>query len=123
MEEDIKYKIILRHDISTNWTTNNPVLANGEYGIEDDTHRVKRGDGSTAWIDLSYETFGIIEMYFNFENISGDVDDNAKLKAKFDTEENDIANIKADIVEINAKLVDLQEQIDTLKTENTSNEE
>lgn len=59
MDEDVKYKIIPRHDTSTNWTINNPMLAFGEYGIEDDTHRIKRGDGQTYWVDLPYETFGI----------------------------------------------------------------
>ena len=58
MDEE-KYKIILRHDNSTNWTLNNPILVLGEYGVEDDTHRVKRGDGVTPWVELQYETFGI----------------------------------------------------------------
>ena len=59
MEEEKFYKVILRHDTSTNWTINNPILAFGEYGVEDDTHRVKRGNGETPWDSLLYETFGI----------------------------------------------------------------
>ena len=59
MDEDIKYKIILRHDSSTNWTINNPIMAYGEYAVEDDTHRIKRGDGVTEWVALPYETFGV----------------------------------------------------------------
>lgn len=51
--------IIPRHDTSSNWTLNDPILAYGEYGVEDDTHRVKRGDGENKWADLDYETFGI----------------------------------------------------------------
>ena len=62
MDEETKYKIILRHDTSSNWTINNPILVFGEYGIEDDTHRVKRGDGQTDWINLPYETFGLEEI-------------------------------------------------------------
>ena len=58
MEEQF-YTIILRHDTSTNWMINNPVLAFGEYGVEDDTHKVKRGDGVTDWEHLTYDTFGI----------------------------------------------------------------
>lgn len=51
--------IIPRHDISTNWSINDPILTLGEYGVEDDTHRIKRGDGTTKWTELPYETFGI----------------------------------------------------------------
>lgn len=51
--------IIPRNDTSSNWTLNNPTLENGEYGVETDTHRVKRGDGVTVWDELPYETFGV----------------------------------------------------------------
>lgn len=51
--------IIPRHDLSTNWTVNDPILTFGEYGVEDDTHRIKRGDGTTKWSELPYETFGV----------------------------------------------------------------
>lgn len=33
---------------------NNPVLHDGEIGVETDTHQFKLGDGVTAWNDLSY---------------------------------------------------------------------
>ena len=59
MDEDKVYKLIIRHDSITNWTINNPILALGEYAVEDDTHRIKRGDGQKAWNDLPYETFGL----------------------------------------------------------------
>jgi hypothetical protein len=48
------YRIILRRDTSTNWTTNNPVLLLGEPGYETDLGGFKIGDGSTAWNDLIY---------------------------------------------------------------------
>ncbi len=60
--EETLYKIILRHDLSTNWVINDPVLLLGEYGIEDDTHRVKRGDGVSKWSQLLYETFGVEDI-------------------------------------------------------------
>lgn len=56
---DLTCVIIPRHDTSSNWSLNDPTLANGEYGVETDTHRVKRGDGVSEWSDLPYETFGI----------------------------------------------------------------
>lgn len=56
---DLTCVIIPRNDTSSNWALNDPTLADGEYGVETDTHRVKRGDGLTAWTELPYETFGI----------------------------------------------------------------
>lgn len=47
-------KIIQRHDTAANWASVNPVLAQGEMGIEDDTRKFKFGDGTTAWANLPY---------------------------------------------------------------------
>lgn len=80
MEEENKYyTIILRHDTSTQWTINDPILALGEYGVEDDTHRIKRGDGVTPWSELLYETMGL-DYLVTFTNLKGSVDDNQDLK-------------------------------------------
>ena len=81
-EEKVYYTIILRHDTSTNWMMNNPILALSEYGVEDDTHRVKRGDGQSNWADLPYEHFGL-EYLVTFENLLGEVEDNEALKEAF----------------------------------------
>lgn len=50
--------IKLRRDTAANWTTNNPVLALGEPGLETDTRKVKYGDGVTAWTSLAYAAGG-----------------------------------------------------------------
>jgi hypothetical protein len=47
-------KIQFRRDTSTNWTNTNPVLAQGEPGLETDTGKVKYGDGSSNWNSLAY---------------------------------------------------------------------
>ena len=47
-------RIQIRRDTSTNWSNANPVLAEGELGLETDTNRLKAGDGTTAWNSLSY---------------------------------------------------------------------
>jgi len=47
-------RIKLRRDTAANWTETNPVLAQGEPGLETDTSKVKYGDGETAWADLDY---------------------------------------------------------------------
>jgi hypothetical protein len=50
-------QILWRRDTASNWTTNNPVLAQGEPGFETDTLDYKIGDGSTVWSSLAYGTF------------------------------------------------------------------
>ena len=47
-------KIQLRNGTAAEWTAKNPVLLKGEMGIETDTHKIKVGDGSTAWKTLAY---------------------------------------------------------------------
>lgn len=46
--------IQIRRDTAANWTSANPILAQGELGLETDTLKVKAGDGSTAWNSASY---------------------------------------------------------------------
>lgn len=50
--------IQLRHDTATNWTTVNPILAEGEVGVETDTNKFKIGDGATTWTNLAYQGSG-----------------------------------------------------------------
>ena len=47
-------RIQLRRDTAASWFTVNPVLANGEPGVEIDERRIKFGDGITPWNDLPY---------------------------------------------------------------------
>ena len=47
-------KIQVRRDTSDNWSSVNPILAQGEYGLNLDSGKVKCGDGITAWNDLDY---------------------------------------------------------------------
>ena len=48
-------RIQLRRDGAQQWANVNPILAQGELGIEIDTSRIKVGDGVTAWNSLKYE--------------------------------------------------------------------
>jgi hypothetical protein len=48
-------RIQLRRGGSQEWRNANPVLAQGEVGIDLDSGRIKIGDGSTAWNSLAYE--------------------------------------------------------------------
>ena len=51
-------KIQLRRGTAAEWTSANPVLMQGEMGVETDTLKVKIGNGSTAWATLPYFTQG-----------------------------------------------------------------
>lgn len=50
--------IKLRRDTAANWTSSNPILAAGEPGLETDTLKIKYGDGSNTWANLSYQSVG-----------------------------------------------------------------
>jgi hypothetical protein len=47
-------RIQIRRDTAANWTRVNPILSDGEPGLETDTNKVKYGDGTTAWASLDY---------------------------------------------------------------------
>jgi hypothetical protein len=51
-------RVILRGDTLANWATINPILAQREIGLEDDTRQFKVGDGVTPWNDLEYYLTG-----------------------------------------------------------------
>jgi hypothetical protein len=51
-------QIQLRNDTAAAWTSANPVLAQGELGVESDTKLIKLGDGINNWNDLEY---GLLE--------------------------------------------------------------
>jgi len=44
----------IRRDTLANWTSSNPILANGEMGINLDTYQYKLGDGIKTWAQLPY---------------------------------------------------------------------
>ena len=48
--------IQFRRDASLNWSVQNPILTQGELGLELDTNMYKIGDGTTAWNSLPYGT-------------------------------------------------------------------
>lgn len=61
-------KIQLRRGTANQWTTADPTLASGEFGVETDTAKVKLGDGTTAWTSLSY--FGNLEALNNVGDVT-----------------------------------------------------
>ena len=55
-------QIQLKRDNSINWKNANPVLAEGEFGVELDTSSFKVGNGSSNWNSLPY--------FYEYKNIS-----------------------------------------------------
>lgn len=47
-------QIQLRRGTAAQWTAANPILAEGEVGLETDTRYFKLGDGVTNWNSLAY---------------------------------------------------------------------
>ena len=59
------YKIQIRRDTATNWTSVNPTLGQGELGYETTTGKLKVGDGVKTWTQLDYligENDGSIDL-------------------------------------------------------------
>jgi len=52
-------QIQLRNDTAANWSSANPILAQGEMGIETDTKLFKIGDGVNTWSELEYGAVGL----------------------------------------------------------------
>lgn len=63
----VKVTLQIRHDEAADWITRNPVLAQGEYGLETDTFLIKVGDGVTDWTHLRYLN-KLDASYFKWNN-------------------------------------------------------
>lgn len=60
-------KIQIRRGTAAQWTSANPTLSSGEFGLETDTGKVKLGTGTTAWASLVY--FGNLEALDNVGDV------------------------------------------------------
>jgi len=49
-------RLQMRRDTAANWTSYNPLLMEGEIGIETDTGKIKVGNGTSNWSSLPYVT-------------------------------------------------------------------
>lgn len=54
----IKARLQLATMTAAEWAAANPVLLEGEPGVESDTRKVKYGDGQRRWSQLEYATSG-----------------------------------------------------------------
>lgn len=66
-------RVQFRRDTKARWVAVNPILTEGEIGLEIDTKNIKMGDGIHAWNDLEY---GV-----GIENITSEFGDSENLAA------------------------------------------
>ena len=58
-------KIQLRRDTAANWTSTNPVLAQGEVGYDLTSGKMKVGNGTSTWTQLAYFNDGSFSGSYN----------------------------------------------------------
>lgn len=95
-------RIQFRRDTKARWAEINPVLMEGEIGLEIDTQHIKMGDGEHAWNDLEY---GV--GYSNLTNEPGN-NENLAASQKLVTVE---LEKKADTEQVNNSLYNLEQKI------------
>lgn len=66
-------RIQFRRDTAANWTSVNPVLAEGELGLELDTDKFKIGDGTSDWGSLSYSSLPSTALTVELFAAKGDI--------------------------------------------------
>lgn len=67
----VRATLQIRHDTAANWMTRNPVLAEGEYGLETNTFLIKIGDGVRDWEHLPYLN-RLDASYFKFDSTNNE---------------------------------------------------
>jgi hypothetical protein len=70
-----------RNDTAANWNNINPILAQGEIGIENDTNKQKVGDGVTVWNSLVYQIGTIVPDGATFNDTTYT---DAEIKTKYE---------------------------------------
>lgn len=73
-------RIVIRRDTTDNWEEYDPVLAEGELGLDINEDKIKIGDGSRSWRQLDW----IVDKGFvtedKIDNLIGDIDDVEKIE-------------------------------------------
>lgn len=67
MDKELLVTLRIKSAIANNWTTRNPTLALGEFGLESNTYLLKIGDGVRDWEHLPYLN-KLNETYFQRAN-------------------------------------------------------
>lgn len=97
--------IQIRQDTAANWTSVDPTLHMGEFGLETDTGKTKLGDGTTAWTSLAYYAAG--------GNVTGPVSSTNQALTIFDDTSGQLLASTAIIVGSNNELSEYLQLEDT----------
>lgn len=62
-------KIKLKRGTAARWTSVNPLLAEGEAGVETDTGQMKVGDGLRNWVNLPYTGSGSAALQSHVDSL------------------------------------------------------
>jgi YVTN family beta-propeller protein len=108
---------IIRSDSSVRWSTDNPILSDGEIGYVTDLSKVKYGDGITKWNDLAFPAevsdgrvstintgFGVAggpirstgEMVVNFDDIQAIASKNTLIEKTYQSSSRLVTNVTID---------------------------
>ena len=63
-------RIQIRRGTFEEWTASDPILAQGEVGLEIDTNKIKMGNGVDRWTQLRYSTINSIGDISNVDTSS-----------------------------------------------------
>ena len=122
-------RILLRRDTTVNWQSVNPVLGDGELGIErlpDDSIKLKFGDGTTPWNQLEYNPVNNPEFTEHKQDsnahglnvIRGTITDLESSITNSNTGlagiQNDVNTIKTEIIDIQTDIEDINERLETI---------
>jgi len=77
-------RIQFRRGTAAQWTSANPVLAEGELGLETDTQKYKIGNGTDTWSSISYQSlpgnaFDITDINAKGDLMVGSADNSAAI--------------------------------------------
>lgn len=89
------FEIRLRNGNAEEWVSKNPILSRGEPGFENDTKKLKVGDGITNWVDLEYtassgsgidenDILNLLQSHINAEEPHSTYDDIPSLTLLFE---------------------------------------
>jgi hypothetical protein len=123
-------RILNRRDNTANWVTVNPILGDGEIGLErltDGSLKMKIGNGTTDWNNLEYFNQKLITEIENHINnnttaheidvISNDlsvVSSSLSSHISNNTDAHGIDTIKSDLLDINVEIDDLKNSIENI---------
>lgn len=67
-------RVLLRRDTTENWTKYNPVLAQGELGVDTTSNLIKLGDGEKTWNELDYYSNSSVVVPTKTSQLTNDSD-------------------------------------------------